>query len=319
MEFSLKAPGKRRTLRLFDCFLSLIAGGTKGYASRLGHVLGNVAYAVDLRHRRIVARNLAFAFPERSAAERKQINKRTFRNAATVLLEICEITRLSKRSLIQQLRIKGENNLRNVLKDPRGVLMISAHLGNWEMAHLAVSCYGERPILLVARQIRPDIVNQWLNRLRQRFGSVIVDKKNALPKMARSLKRREIVGLLIDQEPKHSRGVDVAFFDKPTAVTPGPALLARRYECPIVPVFCVREEDGKLTLIVEPSIEPRKTEDFDGDLRENVQAMTRAVERAIRCHPEQWFWFHKRWKHHFPYLYKEDLNRLKRRRAKRRA
>jgi KDO2-lipid IV(A) lauroyltransferase len=259
---------------------------------------------------------LEFIYPEWPSNRVQKTVQQVFENTAVTFLEISRFASFSKKDILASVQVRGEEYLRTALEAPDGLIMISAHLGNWEMGHLAVSCYRNRSMLLVARRIRPQILNRRLNQIRQTFGNSVIDKKRALPKMARRLHQKGILGLLIDQEPKHSRGIQVTFFGKPTSTTPGPALLARRYGSPILPVFCVRETDGSLTLSVERPILPVKTHDSDADLRENVQAMTRAVEAAVRAHPEQWFWFHKRWKHEFPHLYKEDLNRLKRRRAK---
>ncbi len=284
----------------------------------VGKLLGSLAYSLDNRHRRIVRHNLEFTHPEWPRAHIREVAHRVFQNTAITLLEICQITCFSKEDILKRVRIRGEENLRRAVENPKGAIMISAHLGNWEMAHLAISCYASVSMLLVARRIRPEMLNQRLTRVRRRFGNTVVDKSRALPKMARRLNGGKVLGLLIDQEPKHSRGVDVIFFDKPTSITTGPALLARRYGSPILPAFCIRETDGRLTLIVEPAIQPVKTNDADADLKANMQAMSLSIERAIRTYPDQWFWFHKRWKHQFPRLYKEDLDRLRHRRANRR-
>jgi len=284
----------------------------------LGYVLGTLVWLADMRHQRIVKRNLRFAYPEWSDNYIGKVSRHVFENAAKTFLEICQITCFSKEDILKRVRIRGEENLRRAVENPKGAIMISAHLGNWEMAHLAISCYASVSMLLVARRIRPEMLNQGLARVRRRFGNTVVDKSRALPKMARRLNGGKVLGLLIDQKPKHSRGVDVTFFGKPTTITPAPALLARRYGSPILPAFCIRETDGRLTLIVEPAIQPVKTNDPGADLKANMQAMSLSIERAIRAYPDQWFWFHKRWKHHFPHLYKEDLDRLRRRRAKKR-
>jgi len=282
----------------------------------MGKVLGGLAYCLDNRHRRIVRRNLAFTHPEWPRSCIREVSRRVFQNAAATLLEILQISSFSKVDVQKRVRIRGTKNLQTALKCPNGVIMISAHLGNWEMAHLAVSCCADTSMLLVARRIRPDILNEGLNNIRQRFGNSVIDKKRALPKMARRLYEGKILGLLIDQEPKHSRGTSVTFFGKPTTITPGPGLLARRYGSLILPVFCVRETNGSLTLVIEQPIHPVKTDHPDTDLNKNMQAMTLAIEKAIKTYPDQWFWFHKRWKHHFPHLYKEDLDRLRHRRAR---
>ena len=85
-----------------------------------------------------------------------------------------------------------------------------------------------------------------------------------------------------------------------------------------MPAFCIREADSTLTLVAKPPLALKKTEDLRADLRENTQIMTSAIEKAVRAYPEQWFWVHKRWKRHYPYLYPEDLTRRQRRKEKKR-
>ncbi|MBW2195746.1 MAG: hypothetical protein JRF37_09305, partial [Deltaproteobacteria bacterium] len=171
----------------------------------VGKLLGSLAYSLDNRHRRIVRHNLEFTHPEWPRAHIREVAQRVFQNTAITLLEICQITCFSKEDILKRVRIRGEENLQRAVENPKGAIMISAHLGNWEMAHLAISCYASVSMLLVARRIRPEMLNQGLTKVRKRFGNTVVDKSRALPKMARRLNGGKVLGLLIDQKPKHSR------------------------------------------------------------------------------------------------------------------
>jgi KDO2-lipid IV(A) lauroyltransferase len=204
------------------------------------------------------------------------------------------------------------------MKSPKGVILVSAHLGNWEMAHLFASCYLQKPLVLVARPIESRSFNRWINGIRSRFGNVVFDKKRALPKMARALQQGRPLGLLIDQGTKLSMGVEVTFFGRTTTATPAAALLARRYNVPVVPAFCIREADARLTLLVKPPVNLQRTGDPDADLKANTQRMTSVIEEVIESYPEQWLWLHKRWKRHHAYLYPEDTA-IRRRKARKRA
>jgi KDO2-lipid IV(A) lauroyltransferase len=300
-------------------FTAFIASIPQKHIARVGRLLGMLAYFVDIRHRRIVRRNLQFTHPEWSRDRIRRLSKRVFQNMGVTVLEICQMTSFSREDTLGKTRIKGKEYLLNAMKSPKGVIIISGHLGNWEMAHLFISCYLEKPLLLVARRIQPKVINRWIHRLRCNFGNTIVYKKQALPKMARTLHHGGALGLLIDQEPKHSAGVQVTFFGRTATATPAPALLSRRYDSPVLPVFCLREADARLTLVVEPPLALKRTDDLRADLKENTQIMTSAVEKVVRAYPEQWLWFHKRWRGRYPYLYAEDLARRQRRREKRRA
>ena len=283
----------------------------------VGRFLGLLAYVLDRRHRRIVRRNLRFIYPQWPRDRVRQVSILVFQNAGITILEIFQMTCLSSKDILDRVRIRGEENLVYAMKSPQGAIMISAHLGNWEMSVLCVSCYLNKPLVAPARQIFPETLDRWMRALRTRFGTILLDKKRALPMMARMLRQGNVLGLLIDQGTKFSEGIEVTFFGKTVTATPAAALLARRYNSPVLPVFCVREGDNSLTLIVKPPLNLQKTKDSRADLQANTQVMTDAIEEAVRAYPEQWFWFHKRWKRHYPHLYPEDLARRQRRRKKR--
>lgn len=307
----------KKTRGLLPILTGFIVSIPQKHVARAGRLLGMFVYMVDLRHRRITRRNLQFAHPEWSRESIQKLSRRVFQNIGITFLEICQMTYFSKEDILRKVRIKGEENLLNAIKSPKGVIMISAHLGNWEMASLVISCYLQKPLVLVARQIQSKAFDQWILKLRARFGNTIIYKEGALPEMTRTLRQGKVLGLLIDQETKRSEGIDVTFFDQTVSATPSAALLAIRCKSPVLPVFCIREADSRLTLVVEPPLTMKRTGGLRADLKTNTQIMTSAIERAVRAYPEQWFWLHKRWKRHYPNLYPEDMARRQLRREKR--
>jgi KDO2-lipid IV(A) lauroyltransferase len=154
-----------------------------------------------------------------------------------------------------------------------------------------------------------------VHNLRTRFGTSIIYKKGALPDMRKALRRGEIVGLLVDQS-KRKEGVDVNFFGHRVPATPAAAFLSIRCKSPILPIFCIREASGQLTIYVEQPIKIRWSGDLRSDVQANTQLITDAVEGMIRKYPEQWFWVHKRWKKYYPHFY--PAYQLRRERRKQR-
>lgn len=296
---------------------AFIASIPQKHIVSVGKLLGMLVYFVDLRHRRIVRRNLQFVHPEWSQDRIQKLSKRVFENLGVTLLEICQMTSFSREDILRKVRIRGKDNLLNAIKNPKGVILISAHIGNWEMGHQSISCYLQKPLVMVVRELQSKAFDQWILKLRARFGNTIIYKEGALPEMTQTLRQGKVLGLLIDQETKRSEGVDVTFFDRTVSATPSAALLAIRCKSPVLPVFCIREADSRLTLVVEPPLTMQRTGGLRADLKTNTQIMTSAIERAVRAYPEQWFWFHKRWKRHYPNLYPEDMARRQRRREKR--
>lgn len=284
---------------------------------RAGRLLGLLLYVVDARHRRIVRRNLTFVYPRWSAERINITSKRVFQNLGITILEIFQMFCFSKEKLIQKANIKGQELLLDAMAKNKGAIIITAHLGNWEIAPLISSLYFNTPVTVVARPLRNKLVHQWLHALRTRYGNRIIDKDGALPEMIRTLRQGKILGIVIDQETRLP-GVEVTFFNKDVTGMPVAALLALRCKSPVLPAFCIRNADGTCTVNFKPPIPMQRTGDLRSDLRTNTQTMMDAIEKAVREHPEQWFWVHKRWKKYYPHLYKEDLEKKRRQREKER-
>jgi KDO2-lipid IV(A) lauroyltransferase len=293
---------------------SLIANIPRRQIIRLGRLLGRFLYVLDTPHRRLVERNLQFSHPDWSRGHISALTKRIFKNGGITLLEICQLPFLTREDLLAMVRIKGEEYLVDALRRNKGVIIVSAHMGNWELCMQFFSCYFERPFTGVARNMRSPRLDRWLHALRTRFGLKIIYKKGALPEMMQTLRRGEILGLFVDQSRK-KQGVPVTFFGREATATPAAALLAIRCKSPVVPGFCFRDRDGRLTLRMIEPIEITRTKDLRFDLQANTQLMTNAVEEMVRQYPENWFWILRPWKTAYPDLYREWEGRRQRRKA----
>jgi KDO2-lipid IV(A) lauroyltransferase len=124
------------------------------------------------------------------------------------------------------------------------------------------------------------------------------------------------VAVLIDQGVRRNEAVEVTFLGKRTMATPGPAVLALRCRMPVVPIFCVREGDGRYRLTVKPAIAFERSASLRSDIAVCTQKLLDVLEPVIREYPDQWFWFHKRWKRTYPELYPEYQVRRRRKRRK---
>ena len=151
----------------------------------------------------------------------------------------------SPKDLLKNVSVEGERHLLGALAGGRGAIVVSAHIGNWEIALAYAACFLGVPVTAVVKRMRFDLLDRWLNGMRTRFGTRIRYKQQALMEMRDVMKRREALAILIDQS-KRSEGVPVNFFGAQVITTTAAALLARRYKSPVVPVFCIREADGRL-------------------------------------------------------------------------
>ena len=281
-------------------------------AIALGRIIGTLVYLIDASHRGIVRRNLRLAFPDWSQEKIRQTSKRVFHHLGATFVEICQLATYSKSDVIARVRVVGSERWLRVLESNQGLIVVSAHLGNWEVGMQYAACFMQKPALGVAKKIRFRPLNQWVHKLRTRFGINIIHKKGALPDMRQTLRRGGVVALLVDQS-KRQEGVDVNFFGHRVPATPAAAFLSIRCKSPILPIFCIREASGQLTIHVERPIKTKWSGDLRSDVQANTQLITDAVERMIRKYPEQWFWVHKRWKKYYPHYYPKYEARKKRR------
>ena len=292
-----------------------IATIVPAHIARLGRLLGRCVYVLDGPHRRIVRRNLEFAHPRWSREKITRISRGVFQNLGTTFLEICQLATMSRQDLLSRVEVEGAEHLEAALERKKGVIVVGAHLGNWEMGLQCVCCLLQQPILGVAKKIRLESLNRQVHRIRTRFGIKVIYKKGALPEMRGILRQGGVLALLVDQS-RRSEGVEVTFFGQRVTATPAVAFLSLRCQSPVLPMFCIRQPDGRLFLEVKAPLEMKRTGDLRADVQTNTQLITDVVEQAVRRYPDQWLWAHKRWKKYYPHLYPEYLERRKRRHAR---
>ena len=289
---------------------SVIAQIPKGHLLFLGKLLGNLLYYLAIRWRIVVRRNLQFTYARLSPKQIQRQEKHIFQHFGISILELLQMTCFSKNDVLTNLHVEGQEILIEALARKKGIVLISAHLGNYEMAWQFVPCHLGQPITGVAKKFRNVRINRLIHNIRTRFGNRIIYKKGALPEMVQTLRRGEIVAILMDIS-RRFEGVEVNFFGRRATATPAAALLGLRCKSPIIPAFCHRDEKGRLIVQIEPPVEIQRTNDLRSDLQTNTQLITDRVERAIRNYPEQWNWVLKRWKEFYPGLYPESENHLR--------
>ena len=281
----------------------------------IGKLFGMLVYVLAVGQRRLVLRNLRFCYPDWQDDQIRKFARRVFENFGITFIEVCQSAFMSRDELSSRYKVKGEENLINALKANRGILIVTAHIGNWEVAQHYMNNF-EKPFSVVATRMKQAWANRLLNHLRSRFGNTVIDKKGGLQNIMQALRRGEIVALLIDQS-RRKQGIEVTFFGREATATPAAALLAMRCKVTVLPGFCVRDPDGRLTAHIRPPLEMIRTGDFRRDLQTNTQIMMNAVEEMVREYPDQWFWTLKPWKVAYPHLYWEWEKRRQKRKIRR--
>jgi len=271
-------------------------------AAPIGSAIGRALGLLDRPHRRIVRRNLAFAYPDMDESQRRRLEGRVFRNYGISLFELFQMGFMRPEDVARRMRFYGLENFREALLRRRGVIAVSAHLGSWELGMQALPCVFGVHLTAVAKKFKSNFVENWIHSVRTRFGNAILYKKDSLADMTRILRSGGILAILIDMA-RRKDGVDVRFYGRKATATPAVAMLALRCRAAVLPTFSLREPDGRIGVHAEPEIEMRRTRDLRADLVTNTQRITDVVEGMVRRHPEQWFWLMRRWKEHYPELY----------------
>ena len=280
------------TLKEFSLLISLLP---EGFALWVGRQLGNLCYYLDWEHRSVALQNLHLAFgQEKSAGEIRTIAKRTFQNLGMMAIEFFRIPGMDMKDFKKKVSFEGLDEALKLLEKKKGGLLLIGHFGNWELMALVSKVIGN-PALVIAKPIKQKGVDRWITEIRKVTGLELIPPEKATHKVMKALSQNRVVGILIDQRAKRSRGVWADFFGRKAPTTPGLAVLALSTGAPVVPVFMIRNGFRKHRLLIKEPLELANTRDLEKDVETNTQLFNRTLESIIREYPDQWFWVHRRW------------------------
>ncbi|NWG75053.1 MAG: lysophospholipid acyltransferase family protein [Rubrivivax sp.] len=266
------------------------------WAVMLGKLTGRMGYFLDRRHRLIALRNLEIAFPHMSSLERKDIALRCFENFGKTVFELPALRRAPVERILKRVTYEGWDHYAAASERQRGMLLLTGHIGNWELMALAHGLNGHR-LHFVARPLDNKYMDRWISRLRLRGGNHIISKRGAFRGVYGALKRGGVVGLLMDQAVTGTDGVFVDFFGAKAGTSRAMAILACHFDCPVLPVYIYRQRNDKdHRIVIGPPVPVAISGDKDRDVMENTRRFQQVLEGIITRHPDQWFWIHRRWK-----------------------
>jgi len=267
----------------------------RGVARWLGNGLGDVGFFLDHRHRKVALDNLTLAMGNTlNAQQRWDLTRMVFRHMGQILFEVSWSLTVPAAVLNRHIRIDGLEHYRAAHGKGRGVLVITGHLGNWELLPVVAGRY-RIPLNVVYRPLDFTPLNLFFENLRTRFGAQLIPTSHAMFRIVRAMKKKEVVAILMDQSVDWYDGVWVDFFGHRTCTSKGMALIAMKTRSPVLPVFMYREKTG-FRAVFGPEIPLVVTGDKTKDIEINTLNYSKAIEKGIRRHPEQWFWVHRRWK-----------------------
>jgi Kdo2-lipid IVA lauroyltransferase/acyltransferase len=260
----------------------------------MGTGLGFLFYAFDGRHRRTALRNVAAAFPRKTAGERRALVRRVFGHFGRLLFELLKFSGLSAGEVLARVEIDGGDRIRDARAKGRGALLFTGHFGYWEINAIAHAA-AFAPIGVLARPLDNRRLHDLLERMRGCTGNYVIYRRGALRRVLKALAANDGVAILIDQHIQAPDAVTVNFFDRPAATTLALGVLALRTGAPVIPVFALPVGPGRYRLVYEHPVDP-PADDSPEAIRDFTQRCTDVLEMQVRRHPELWLWMHRRWR-----------------------
>jgi Kdo2-lipid IVA lauroyltransferase/acyltransferase len=276
--------------------VKLLGAVPRPVARSIGSGVGSIAYRVVPRLRRVGLRNLELAFPQISDAEREEILRRLYRNLGWLLAEFCQMPRYTQENTAGFLRCEGLEHYLTARERGKGVLIVTGHLGAWELSSFYHSLMGY-PMSMVIRRLDNARVDALVNGIRCRHGNRVLHKDDFARGLLAAMRQGETVGILMDTNMTPPQGVFVPFFGRMACTASGLARVALKTGAAVLPGFMLWEEsEQKYVLRFGPEICLVRTGDDERDIVENTARFTTAIEKTIREYPDQWLWVHRRWK-----------------------
>ncbi len=275
-------------------FLTFFVNGLNTMAAtRLAEAVGSLLY-LRKRRREFCNKNLHQAFPKKSATEIKRIGRASMQNMIKVIFEFIRLPVISKKPAAY-IEIKGEENVWQALQHKKGVILVVSHFGNWELAGIAAAAKGI-PLHAIGKPHKNTFVDRYIKHLRGLTGLKTVDKMGAVQKCIRLLKDNRVIAMLIDEHAKKG-AVWPEFFGQKAATSSLPALLALKYDAPVIPAFFYREAHKKSVLVFGRPFPLTRTGNTSADILANTQNYVKHLQQEITKRPEDWIlWMHNRWR-----------------------
>jgi Kdo2-lipid IVA lauroyltransferase/acyltransferase len=279
------------------CLAGVISRLPRSVLMGLGRIIGMAGYAVLSNDRKVAYANLDIAFGDTMPRKQKtRLVRHTFVHFAQSILSLFWFPRLTKEDIERMYEVKNVELLRELESRGKGVVLVSMHFHNWELATFALGWLGV-PMTIVTEPTRNPAIEQRVTALRTLSGHRPVAPRFGLIRMARTLQKGQSVGTLVDVNGRRNRGgVWLKFFGLDVFNGAAEAVMALRWGASILFVHAEPGDNGRARIVFGPEVQHVPTGDFDVDVKTLAQKCLDLCEGLIREHPEQWLWTNKRWK-----------------------
>ncbi len=294
-----KSPLRRKTEQVIIRWLTrltawLVRVLPLRWVQAAGDVLGALLVRALSKRRRLAMANLRAVFgDDYDERELAVIVRRCVQNMTKTMLELLKLPAMSDEQFERFAPVRGAENLAAAVAQGHGVIVVTAHFGNWEALAHRISSLGYQ-LTVVARDANDAPTARIIKQARESRGARVIER-DQLRDMLRVLREGDVLGILPDQHGGEG-GIWISFMGRPASTVTGPAALARRTGALIVPGFARRTEDDTLDVYFLPALQLPETDDREADVRIATQMINDVLEEQIRRYPEQWMWMHNRWR-----------------------
>jgi Kdo2-lipid IVA lauroyltransferase/acyltransferase len=262
----------------------------------IGRTAGSIAYFFNSKQRKLGYSNIKAAYSyKKEPKELKRILKQCYKNLGMMIAEITNFPKLNSEYIRRQIKFIGLEEAEKLKKERKGIIFLTAHLGNWELSAQAVGIKGF-PMKVLAREQKHARLNKLLNSYRSSNRCQVIAKGFSIKKIMRSLRQGEILGMLGDQGTSKG-GILVDFLGRKINIPEGPALIAHKTKSFILPSFIIREADHKHSIYVSEPLKDAGGEYSRNLIQEQLQKFHNQLSDYIDKNPEQWLWMQERLKY----------------------
>ncbi|HUV97498.1 MAG TPA: lysophospholipid acyltransferase family protein [Acidobacteriaceae bacterium] len=253
-------------------------------------------YRLHKRLRRVGMRNLELALPKLTADERERILCGVYRHLGWQLVEFCRMQRYTRENSRDWMRVEGLEHYLAAQARGKGVLVVTGHLGAWELSSFFHSLMGY-PMGMVIRRLDNRRLDAFVNGIRCMHGNYVLHKDDFGRGLLTAMHKGGTVGILMDTNMTPPQGAFVEFFGLQACAATGLAHVARKTGAAALPGFMLWEPgERRYVLHFGPEIEIPHTANVAEDIVEGTRRCTGAIEDWVRRYPDQWLWIHRRWK-----------------------
>jgi KDO2-lipid IV(A) lauroyltransferase len=268
----------------------------RNIARAFGTGIGSLAYRVVPRLRNVGLKNLSLAFPQWGNSHKDDTLRKLYRNLGWLLAEFCQMPKYTQENSRSFLRYDGLDRYLAARDKGKGVLIVTGHLGAWELSSFYHSLMGY-PMSMVIRRLDNAKVDKLVNYIRCLHGNRVLHKDDFARGLLSAMRQAETVGILMDTNMTPPQGVFVPYFGKVACTASGLARVALKTGAAVLPGFMLWEEgEQKYVLHFGDEIVLDRTGDDEADAVTNTAKCTAAIEDYVRRYPDQWLWVHRRWK-----------------------